>query len=265
MRLEYDEMFAFHERFRWSPSKDLPPFANLVPELVDNDLSEALTALAITEFSSIAAILDLVNVFSDDPDVTAWLSIWYSEEVRHHLVLRQIIEVLGRISHFEMPAINRPSLGAPKPAATLAVNVLSEIRTCWLYAGLARHCQEPVLKSLLTHVAGDEGRHAKGFAHFAQLYVRRNPALAIPSILRVGELWMNPEYGLNNANPAAENYQDRETADQMSELHARYVDRKREEEAVCKSMSEICGMEIESHQDFSRELSKLRQPLKRGA
>jgi hypothetical protein len=265
MKLEYDWLYAFHERFRWSPSKDLPPFENLARDLVDNDLGDALTVLAFTEFSSIAAILDLVNIFSDDPDVTAWLSIWYSEEVRHHLVLRQIIEVLGRNPQFEMPAINRPRLGAPKPAATLAVNVLSEIRTCWLYAGLALQCQEPILKSLLTHIAGDEGRHAKGFAHFARLYVGRNPDFAIPCILRVGELWLDPKLGLSDANPAAENYQDRQTADEMSVLHARYVDRKREEEAVFRSMSEICGIKLESHKDFTLELTKLRQPLKRGA
>jgi hypothetical protein len=256
--LDFDELFAAHERVRWSPLHDVPPLTEIDRGKIDDDMVDGLVMLARAEFSSIPAILDLLRIFRDDADLTAWLSIWFAEEVRHHLVLRQWAEAAGRDAAGMVPELYRPDLGEPPPAATLAVNVLGEIRTCRLYAAMAAACREPVLTALLRKIAGDEGRHAQGFAHYARKIAARDPGRSVQAMLRVGQLWCDPDGGRGDANPAAENYQDREVADALADLHRRYVDQQREAQAVCNVFAGITGLPLSSPADFGVELRRAR-------
>lgn len=249
--LDFDELFYRHERLRWSPLRDVPPFTEIERSKIDDELVDGLVVLARTEFSSIPAILDLVRIFRHDADLTAWLSIWFAEEVRHHLVLRQWAEAAGRDPEGMVPELIRPELGDPPPIATLAVNVLSEIRTCRLYGAMATACQEPVLAALLKKIAGDEGRHAQGFAHYARKLAVADRSAAVPVLLRVGQRWCDPDHGLTDANPAAENYQEVETAEAMASLHRRWVDPDRENRAVCSMFTDITGVPITTPADFA--------------
>lgn len=106
------------------------------------------------------------------------------------------------------------------------------------------------LAALLKKIAGDEGRHAQGFAHYARKLARADPERAVPVLLRVGQLWCDPDGGLTDANPAAENYQDPETAAAMAELHYRWVDPDRERRAICSLFGDIAGLPISSPDDF---------------
>ncbi|WP_433217032.1 acyl-ACP desaturase [Microtetraspora malaysiensis] len=249
--LDFDELFYKHERVRWSPTRDLPPFSEIDRSKIDGDMVDGLVVLARTEFSSIPAILDLVRIFRHDADLTAWLSIWFAEEVRHHLLLRQWAEAAGRDPEGMVPELTRPELGDPPAIATLAVNVLGEVRTCRLYGAMAAACEEPVLAALLKKIAGDEGRHAQGFAHYARKLATADPDGAVPVLLRVGQLWCDPDSGLADANPAAENYQEAETAAAMAELHRRWVDPEREARAICSLFGDIAGLPISTPADFA--------------
>jgi acyl-CoA thioesterase FadM len=257
--LDFDWLFDRHERSRWSPYRDVPPLSQIDRRKIDRDLVDGLAALARVEFSSVPAILDLVRIFADDPDVTAWLSIWFAEEVRHHLVLRRWTAAAGYDPSELIPPVTRPELGTPPPVATLAVNVIGEIRTTRLYAAMAEGCKEPVLATLLRRIAGDEGRHAQGFAHYARRWAERDPEQAIPLILRVGQLWCDPEYGHEHDNPAAQNYQSEADAGILTELHRRFVDREREISAICNLFSRICKLPLETPEDFITQLAIRKQ------
>jgi rubrerythrin len=249
--LDFDSLFYAHERVRWSPERDLPPLTDVRRHLIDRDLLDAVVVLARTEFSSIPAMLDLLRIFAADPDITAWLSIWFGEEVRHHLLLRQYAVAAGADPARMLPPVQRPDLGSPPPVATLAVNVIGEIRTCRLYAAMAAESREPVLAALLRRIAGDEGRHARGFAHYASKITAADPG-AVSVVLRVGELWCDPDRGLEASNPAAENYQDEVTAAAMAALQQRWVDRDRERAAVLRAFTELTGRDLASPADFAR-------------
>lgn len=256
--LDFDWLYDRHERARWSPYDDVPPLTEIDRRRIDPEMVDGLAALARVEFSSVPAILDLLRVFADDPDVTAWLSIWFAEEVRHHLVLRRWTTAAGYDPGQLIPPLFRPELGEPPPAATLAVNVIGEIRTTRLYAAMAEQCREPVLAALLRRVSGDEGRHAQGFAHYARRSVERDPERAVPVILRVGQLWCDPSYGHEFDNPAAENYQSPSDAGVLTELHRRFVDAGRETSAICRLFSRICELPLETPADFAAELERRR-------
>lgn len=247
--MDFDDLFIKHERVRWSPLTDIPPLSEVDPSKVNDQLIDDLIVLAKAEFSSIPAIIDLLRIFRGNDDLTAWLSIWFAEEVRHHLVLRQWATASGRDPASMIPETREPELGAPSPVATLAVNVLGEIRTCWLYAAMAAATDEPVLSVLLRKIAGDEGRHAQGFAHYACRIVDRDPhSRAV--VLRVGQIWYDPASHLRYANPAAENYQSPDVAADIAELYTRYVDVEREAHAVATIFSDICGLDITGPNQF---------------
>lgn len=256
--LDFDRLFHAHERLRWSPVRDLPPLTDIRRDALDPDLLDAVVVLARTEFSSIPAMLDLLRVFRDDPDITAWLSIWFAEEVRHHLLLRQYAVAAGRDPAQMLPPMQRPEIGSPPPIATLAVNVVGEIRTCRLYGGMSGACAEPVLAALLHRIAGDEGRHAQGFAHYAQRLAGADPA-SVPVLLRVGQVWCDPDTGLTASNPAAENYQDAATAEAMAELYRRWTDAGQEEPMVLRAFGRLTGLPLERPGDFARYARRLRR------
>lgn len=188
--------------------------------------------------------------------MTAWLSIWFAEEVRHHLLLRQYAVVAGRDPADMLPPMQRPDIGCPPPVATLAVNVVGEIRTARLYGAMATNCREPVLAALLRRIAGDEGRHARGFAHYARKLTRHDPA-ATRIVLRVGQHWCDPDGGLDASNPAAENYQDPQTAAAMASLQRRWVDRDQEQAAVLRAMSDLTGLALDNPGDFATRMRDL--------
>lgn len=255
--MDFDELFVKHERVRWSPLTDIPPMSRIDPSKIDDRMLDDLVVLAKAEFSSIPAIADLLRIFRGNADLTAWLSIWFAEEVRHHLVLRQWAAAAGRDAQSMIPETLDPQLGTPPAAATLAVNVLGEIRTCRLYAAMAAATDEPVLGALLRKVAGDEGRHAQGFAHYARKIVEHDPKSRV-SVLRVGQVWYDPTSHLRHANPAAENYQTPQVATDIAELYIRYVDAEREGHAVATIFSDICGLDIGSPADFEPLLHTLK-------
>lgn len=60
--LDYDELFAAHERVRWSPARDLPPLGQAQLNLLDPEMLDGLVVLSRTEFSSVPAMLDLLRV-----------------------------------------------------------------------------------------------------------------------------------------------------------------------------------------------------------
>lgn len=254
---DFDWLLDRHERARWS-HLDLPPLTDIDHSKVDRELVDGLVTLARAEFSSIPAILDLIRIFRDDADLTAWLSLWFSEEVRHHVVLRRWAEAAGMDAEAMVPPMLRPDLGDPPAVATLAVNVISEIRTTRLYLGMAEASREPVLNHVLNKVAGDEGRHAQGFAHYARKLVEASPRETVPLMLRVGQIWCDPDHGLGDANPAAENYQDEIVAADMTDLHRRYVDAAREQVAVCNLFSRITGLDIDHPRQFGEFLDRFR-------
>lgn len=138
---------------------------------------------------------NLIEYFSGDEEVVAWLeNYWLPEELQHGLALRRYVEAAWPDFDWE-PAYQRfveefkPLCQiALEPARSLemASRCVVETGTASYYTTLSRASHDPVLALLTRRIADDEIRHYK---HFYR-YFRRYRAAEMPSRGRlVPALW----------------------------------------------------------------------------
>jgi hypothetical protein len=125
--------------------------------------------------------------FRADIDFCSFVSVWFYEEMEHHLVLRKYLEHLGEaLEETELPRLRVSSDEAPAIDA-LTLRFFGEQRLAQRYAALAATVPERVLGRIFTILAAGEGRHAAAYATYLRRAVERHPA-ALPGVLRLG-LW----------------------------------------------------------------------------
>ncbi len=183
----YDDLFIRLERARWQLSSDIP-FDAIDPSLVDERWRFDLRHICLTELSALYATEMFIRDFYADIDFCSFISVWFYEEMKHHLVLRKYLERCGE--HFEEAAL--PSLRltfAPGPAIeTLTMHYCGEQRLAHWYTAFSENAPEPVLRQIFKILAADELRHAACYAKYLRRAVANEPS-CVSDILKMA-LWM---------------------------------------------------------------------------
>lgn len=191
-QLLHYNLFAEAERVRWKMedikwsaidrSKVTPNFLMLVRQI------------SLAELTTYAATRRFLQEFSDDIDFTQWMSVWFYEETKHPAVLMRWMRELGE--KFSGGEMVRGRITAPfmkSKFGMLITNVISEVNASAGYTGLAKMAEEPVLKQIARHLAGDEARHATGFYAYAQRSFERSTNKQVDTLdaLKVLHMWLD--------------------------------------------------------------------------
>lgn len=172
-RLTFDLFFSQCEKHRWKFEQDVE-WGSIRRELVTGEELETLRLAALTEGFSPTYIADLLDLYCDDPEMGAFLSIQFYEEYKHFHALRRYLRLNGReITDKELIARRSTRTSYRSKLIPLLKFGLSEIFTAVFYRNLARSTKEPVLRQLCEFIAADEYRHLGFYTSYLEYYVRQ--------------------------------------------------------------------------------------------
>jgi len=183
----YDDLFVRLERARWQLSADIP-FDDIDPSLLTPQWISDLRQICLTELSALYATEMFIRDFYADIDFCSFISVWFYEEMKHHLVLRKYLERCGEtFDEQELPKLRLTF--EPGPAIeTLTMHYCGEQRLAHWYTAFSEHAPEPVLRKIFKILAADELRHAACYAKYLRRAVTNQPD-CLPAILKMS-LWM---------------------------------------------------------------------------
>ena len=182
----YDDLFISLERARWNLSRDID-FEAIEPAKLTRQWILDVREVCLTQLAALRATEMFLGGFRADIDFCSFVSVWFYEEMEHHLVLRRYLEHLGEaVEETELPRLRVSADDAPAIDA-LTLRFFGEQRLSQRYAALAATAPERVLGRIFTLLAAGEARHAAAYATYLRRAVERNPA-ALPGVLRLG-LW----------------------------------------------------------------------------
>lgn len=177
-RLNFEVFFSQCEKHRWSFEQDVE-WSAIRRELVTGEELETLRLAALTEGFTPTYIADLLDLYCDDPEMGAFLSIQYYEEYKHFHALRRYLRLNGReITDAELTARRSTRTAYRSKLIPLLKFGLSEIFTAIFYRNLAKSTKEPVLRKLCEFIAADEYRHLNFYTSYLEDYVRRENVTA---------------------------------------------------------------------------------------
>jgi hypothetical protein len=187
---EYSRIFDRHERVRWQLNRDLP-WDGFQPERVTDLDRRVVYTAAVSEFTTLAASHNFLREFADDPDFSAWVSIWFYEETKHHYALRRWLALCGiPIPDADILPRARPYPMGESHAGTCTMNVISELRAANWYADMSHLTKEPLLAAIMHNLAADEARHAVAFAAFGKRYLEREREAGLRGVLEMAYFWL---------------------------------------------------------------------------
>jgi hypothetical protein len=129
---------------------------------------------------------NLIDQFSGDDEITAWLErYWLPEELQHGYALRRYLEIAW--PNFEWDRVYESFLGEfaafchadglePTRTRELASRCVVETGTAGYYTTLSRISHDPVLAAISRWIAEDEIRHYKHFYRYFRRYQQSEPA-----------------------------------------------------------------------------------------
>ncbi len=182
----YDQLFVSMESARWDLSRDID-FEAIEPARLTPRWIDTVREVCALQLASLRASEMFLGGFRADIDFCSFVSVWFYEEMEHHLVLRKYLEHLGEaLEETEMPRLRVSPDEAPAIDA-LTLRFFGEQRLAQRYAALATTVPERVLGRIFTILAAGEARHAAAYATYLRRAVERHPA-ALPGTLRLA-LW----------------------------------------------------------------------------
>jgi len=201
----YDELFVNLERARWNLSRDIDwdaiEPAKLTPQWIF-DVRE----VCLTELSALYATEMFLRDFYADIDFCSFISVWFYEEMKHHLVLRKYLERVGEVvEEAELPRL-RLTFDEGPAIETLTMHFCGEQRLAHWYTAFSANAPEPVLGQIFKVLAADELRHGAAYAKYLRKAVKNKPEV-LPSVLRMA-LWMirtsndNPKHPTTITDPS---------------------------------------------------------------
>jgi rubrerythrin len=171
-RLNFETFFSMCEKHRWSFDNDVA-WSEIRTDLVTQQELETLRYAALTEGFTPTYIADLLQLYCDDAEMGAFLSIQYYEEYKHFHALRRYLQANGMpITDEELMARRSTRTSYRSKLIPLLKFGLSEIFTAIFYRNLGRATKEPVLRQLCEHIAGDEYRHLNFYTAQLEHYVQ---------------------------------------------------------------------------------------------
>jgi hypothetical protein len=171
------------ERPSWNLARDIDFDAVEADKLTPEWIGE-VREICAAGLSALHATEPLLRVFHEDVDFCSFVSLWFYEEMKHHLVLRKYLESAGEpVGEVRSPRLR--SAGDEGPAiVTLTLHFCGEQRLADRCAALSAAAPEPVLRQILEALAADERRHAAVYAAYLRRAVDGDPAV-LPGVLRL--------------------------------------------------------------------------------
>ena len=182
----YDDLFVNLERARWNLSRDIDWDA-IEPDKLTPEWIFDVREVCLTELSALYATEMFLRDFYADIDFCSFISVWFYEEMKHHLVLRKYLERVGEvIEESELPKL-RLSFDEGPAIETLTMHFCGEQRLAHWYTAFSANAPEPVLRQIFKVLAADELRHGAAYAKYLRKAVRNKPEV-LPAILQDGAL-----------------------------------------------------------------------------
>ena len=183
----YDDLFVRLERVRWTLTDEIPfdeiDASKLTPQWISD-----LRHVCLTELSALYATEMFIRDFYADIDFCSFISIWFYEEMKHHLTLRKYLEHIGEgFEEHELPKLRLTFAEGPA-IETLTMHFCGEQRLAHWYTAFSHNAPEPVLGKIFKILAADELRHAACYAKYLRKAVINKPEV-LPDILKMA-LWM---------------------------------------------------------------------------
>jgi hypothetical protein len=201
----YDDLFITLERARWNLGRDID-WDTMEPEKLTPRWILDVREVCLTELSALYATEMFLRDFYADIDFCSFISVWFYEEMKHHLVLRKYLERLGEtIEEAELPKLRLTFAEGPA-IETLTMHFCGEQRLAHWYTAFSANAPEPLLRQIFKVLAADELRHAAAYAKYLRKAVANKPQV-LPQILRMS-LWMlrttndNPKHPTTITDPS---------------------------------------------------------------
>jgi hypothetical protein len=261
----YDQLFTSLERARWAMYEEIP-FDEIDPSLMTDAWISDLKQICLTELSALYATEMFLRDFYSDIDFCAFISIWFYEEMKHHLVLRRYLERCG----VEFEEVDLPKLRltfAEGPAIeTLTMHFVGEQRLAHWYTAFSTNAPEPVLRKIFKILAADELRHAACYAKYLRRAVNNNPA-CLGDILKM-TLWMlrstndAPKHPTTVTSPSVvDQLEDPEYIKRMLNMYLPGRDHEAPvQRRVLALMSELSGAKIDGLKGLLPLIRQMEQP-----
>ncbi len=183
----YDDLFVRLERVRWNFSEDIP-WDTIDPSLINDQWRKDLRHVCLTELSALYATEMFIRDFYNDIDFCSFISIWFYEEMKHHLTLRKYLERIGEtFDEADLPKLRLTFAEGPA-IETLTMHFCGEQRLAHWYTTFSNNAPEPVIGQIFKTLAADELRHAACYAKYLRKAVNNKPDV-LPAILKMA-LWM---------------------------------------------------------------------------
>ncbi|MBI4714899.1 MAG: ferritin-like domain-containing protein [Nitrospirae bacterium] len=187
----YPALFRRLEKSRWELSE--VPFDRVETARVSDEVLDFIRVNALMELSSLYATRMFLRDFRDNPDLCQFMSIWYYEEMKHYLVLREYLKVFGREPREEdLPSLDTELDPAPW-APTLAMHYCGELRLGMWYYRWSELFEEPVLRMIYRLIGNDEYRHAQCYEEFMRQAIRRDPGVLYDFLQMAKWMMVNPD------------------------------------------------------------------------
>ena len=145
-----------------------------------------------TTVSSLYATRMFLRDFREMPDFCQFISIWYYEEMKHYLVLREYLKLFDQApNEADFTTLDTELPASPWPS-TLALHYCGELRLGMWYRRWSQEMNEPVLSQIYRHISNDEIRHAGCYKEFMEHATRSKPELLIDFMQASKWMLVNP-------------------------------------------------------------------------
>ncbi|HXX30140.1 MAG TPA: ferredoxin [Myxococcaceae bacterium] len=195
----YPEIFSVAECARWRVAS--VPWHRFHPAQATAELCAVVRAMAYSEQATFSATQRFMAAFSDDPDFSQWISVWFYEETRHPMVLLRWLVLAGEEPGEDFVRSGRVSAPFMKSRiGTLVTNVISELVAAQAYLDLARASPEPLLAALAQRIGADEARHAASFFTYARRALERavDAERERLDVLKVLHFWLHESQSVSH-------------------------------------------------------------------
>ena len=186
----YDRMFRRLEKVRWSLA-DIE-FGTVDKSRVSEATLSFLQVNCAMELSSLYAVRMFLRDFRTRPDFCQFMSIWYYEEMKHYLVLREYLKLWGREPDASVIAELDTELSPSPWPATLALHYCGELRLGMWYHRWSDEEEEPVLAHIYRLIGNDEFRHAGCYKEFMEQAAAEDPGLLLEFLQTCKWMLFNP-------------------------------------------------------------------------
>jgi hypothetical protein len=263
----YDDIFKRLEKARWNLS-DIP-FHDIDKSQVSQETLTFLRVNCMLELSALYAERMFLRDFRELPDFCQFTSIWYYEEMKHYLVLREYLKMFD----LEPDATQFTDLDvelAPAPwPATLALHYCGELRLGMWYHAWSDTADEPVLSSIYQLIGNDEFRHAACYKSFMERALAADSSRLLSFVQAAKWMLVNPTGDkhpttMKSASADHQAVTDRIPGSEVlqARIHAAISssDEDRLREQVLTTFSRLSGRTLKSLGDLSKLSRELWRP-----